>query len=129
MSREKKKKKRILLIDDEVAFTHLLKLNLETTGAYEVRVENWGLDGVAAVREFKPDLVLLDIVMPDIDGREVAAQIKADEILKHTPIVFFTATVLRGEVDTEGGAIDGYPFLVKPVSARNVLDSISRHLG
>jgi CheY-like chemotaxis protein len=80
-------KKRILLVDDEKSFTNLLKLNLEDTGNYEVRVENWAEDALPAAQQFKPDLVLLDIIMPRLPGGNVAAQIKEDPALKDTPIV------------------------------------------
>jgi len=57
---------RILLIDDEKSFTQMLKLNLEMSGLYEVREENRGVHALAAAREFAPDLVFLDIMMPDV---------------------------------------------------------------
>lgn len=67
------KEKKILIVDDEEDFTKLIKLNLERTGEYEVEIENGGLRGLAAAREFKPDLILLDILMPDMEGGEVAS--------------------------------------------------------
>src|SRR2546423_5120830 len=57
-------KRRILVVDDETSITRLLKLNLEQTGSYEVREENLGARVLEAAREFKPDLVLLDVMMP-----------------------------------------------------------------
>src|SRR5207249_3944002 len=92
-------KKRILLVDDEKSFTNLLKLNLEETGNYDVRVENWAEDAYGAAKEFKPDLVLLDIIMPRMPGGNVAAQIKKDPALKATPIVFLTAAVRKHQVE------------------------------
>src|SRR2546426_9287773 len=79
-------KKRILLVDDETSFTRLLKLNLEQTDDYEVRVENWAEDALMAAREFRPDLVLLDVMMPRMIGGGVAALLRADASLKETPI-------------------------------------------
>lgn len=122
-------KKRILIIDDEVVFTRILKYNLENTGTYVVRIENRGARGLAAALEFQPDLILLDIIMPDMDGGEVASQIKAHERVKHIPIVFFTAAVLKEEVDAKGGVIGGYPFIAKQVSVAAVLECIERYLG
>ena len=61
-------RKRILVIDDEASFTRNLKLNLEETGEYEVREENKGTEGLTAAREFRPDLILLDVIMPDMAG-------------------------------------------------------------
>ncbi|MBI4590734.1 MAG: response regulator [Candidatus Rokubacteria bacterium] len=118
-------KKRILLIDDEPSFTRMLRLNLERTGTYEVREENRGAQGLAAAREFKPDLILLDVIMPDADGGTVAAQIKADQSLKNTPVVFLTAVVTK----KEEGVIGGRPFIAKPVSANEVIGCIEKHLA
>src|SRR5438477_10515438 len=90
-------KKRILIIDDEASFTRMVKLNLEKTGTFEVREENRPAYGIAAAREFKPDLILLDAIMPTMDGGHVAAQIRNDRHLKGTPIVFLTGTVSQPE--------------------------------
>ena len=117
-------KKRILVIDDETSFTRMLKLNLEETGAYEVRQENSAAQGLAAAKEFKPDLILLDVIMPDMDGGQVASQIKADEKTENTPIVFLTATVRK----KEQGIIAGHPFIGKPASMKEVIDRIEKSL-
>lgn len=121
-------KKRILLIDDEAAFTRLLKLNLEQTGHYEVRIENRAKKALAAARQFRPDLIFLDIVMPGMDGSAVAAEIKADAMSKHVPIVFLTAAVLKEEVDQGGGIIGGHPFLAKPISGEDIIEYLKKHL-
>ena len=120
---------RILLIDDEKSFTQMLKLNLEMSGLYEVREENRGVHALAAAREFEPDLVFLDIMMPDVDGEEVAAQLKADPRLKESPIVFLTAVTTRQEVENHNGFIGGHPFLAKPASTGEVIHCIRKHLG
>ena len=122
-------KKRILLLDDEVSFTRLLKLNLEQTNRYEVRAENWPEDVLAAAREFKPDLMLLDVMMPRMFGGDIAAQFRADEELKGIPIVFLTATVRKQRVDEHAGMISGYPFLAKPATTEEVIACIEKHLG
>ena len=120
-------KKRILLVDDEKSFTNLLKLNLEETGNYEVRVENWPEDALGAAQQFKPDLVLLDIIMPRIPGGNVAAQIKEDAGLKDTPIVFLTAAVRKQQVDDNEGIICDFPCLAKPVTLELVIEAIEKH--
>src|SRR6185503_21291437 len=71
-------KKRVLIIDDEASFARMVKLNLEKSGEFEVRVENKPTYALAAAREFKPDLILLDVIMPAMDGGDVANQIKRD---------------------------------------------------
>ena len=120
-------KKRILLVDDEKSFTSLLKINLEDTGNYEVRVENWAEDAFAAAKEFKPDLVLLDIIMPRMPGGNVAAQIKADPELTDTPIVFFTAAVRKHQVEENEGIICDHPCIAKPASLEVVVEMIEKH--
>lgn len=121
-------KKRILIIDDEASVTRLLKLNLEQTGAYEVREEHQGTRGLAAAREFQPDLILLDVTMPDLDGREVAAQIQADGRTKDTPIVFLTAVAAKKGAGARGGSMGGHPCLTKPVTIEDVISCIEQDL-
>lgn len=118
------KRKRILVVDDEVGFTRLLKLNLEHTSNYDVRVVNWAEDALPAAREFRPDVVLLDVVMPRLAGDDVAAFLSADESLKQTPIVFFTAAVTRTRTKEHDGLINGFPMLVKPASVEEIIDRI-----
>lgn len=120
-------KKRILLIDDEKSLTNLLKLNLEETGDYEVRVENWPEDALAAAREFKPDLVLLDLIMPRMPGGNVAAQIDSDPQVKGTPIVFLTAAVRKQQVEENEGIICDHPCLAKPATVEEVVAMIEKH--
>jgi CheY-like chemotaxis protein len=120
-------KKRILLVDDEKSLTNLLKLNLEETGDYEVRVENWPEDALAAAREFKPDLVLLDLIMPRMPGGNVAALIDSDPQVKGTPIVFLTAAVRKQQVEENEGIICDHPCLAKPATVEEVVAMIEKH--
>ena len=120
-------KKRILIIDDETSFTRMVKMNLEKTGEFEVREENRALNGLSAARDFKPDLILLDVVMPGMDGGDVAQHIRADRSLKETPIVFLTATVSPREAGAGGLQSGGSLFLGKPVSVENLIQCIHQH--
>jgi len=120
-------KKRILLVDDEKSFTTLLKLNLEETGNYDVRVENWPEDAFNAAKEFKPDLVLLDIIMPRMPGGNVAAQLTEDPDLKDTPIVFLTAAVRKDRVEENEGIICERPCLAKPATVEMVVKTIEKY--
>jgi CheY-like chemotaxis protein len=119
-------KKRIFIVDDESGFTRLLKLTLERTGRYTVREENDGTVAWLAAREFQPDLIFLDIVMPKIDGGDVAQKIRSDPSLANVPIIFLTAIVSARETAHE---IGGYPFLAKPVSLDAITACIEEHLG
>jgi len=120
--------KKILVVDDETSITRLLKLNLEKSGAFFVREENLGANCLTAAREFKPDLILLDVMMPDMDGGDVAAQIKADPLLKGIPIVFLTAGVKAEEVKAHAGMIGGFPYIAKPINAKGVQEVIEKYL-
>ena len=71
--------------------------------------------------------LLLDIVMPETDGGEVAARIQSDPKLQNTPIIFLTALVTRAEAKS-GLNIQGHPFLAKPVSIPELINAIEQHL-
>lgn len=119
---------KILVVDDEVSFTNMVKLILERTGEFEVRVENKGTNTLSAAREFKPDLVLLDIVMPDISGSEAASQLKDAKDVKDIPIVFLTAVVTGEEVTSKRGLIGGQVFMAKPIGADELIDCIKKNI-
>jgi CheY-like chemotaxis protein len=116
--------KRILLIDDEPGFTKMMKLSLEKTGNYRVQAENDPNHAIAAAREFVPHLILLDIMMPDMDGSELAALFMADEELRHIPIVFLTALVTQQEIHFGSFIRGGRTFLPKPVEWDNLIRCI-----
>jgi len=119
-------KKKVLLVDDEKSFTTLLKLNLEQTGNYDVRVVNWGEDALSTAREFRPDIMLLDIIMPRMPGGNVAAAFEADALLNKMPIVFLTAAVQRSRLEEMDGIISGRPCLSKPASLEEIVGMIEK---
>src|SRR5438128_1477048 len=100
-------KTKVLLIDDERGFARLLEVNLQETGEFDVRVQNWAEDAYGAAKEFRPDIILLDLVMPRMPGGNVVAQFEADPELRAIPIVFVTAAVTRSIVRESGGIICG----------------------
>ena len=118
---------RVLLVDDDVSVTRTLALYLEEHGGCHVRVENMGSRALMAAREFRPNLIVLDIVMPDTDGGTVAAQLSADPTLHGTPIVFLTALLSQGETGGAVQQIGGHPFLAKPVDPDIVLAYIAQY--
>ena len=118
--------KRILIVDDESGFTRLLKLTLEKTGEFIVQEENEADRAHAAARQFRPDVILLDIVMPKIDGGDVAARIRGDAELKHIPIIFLTAIVSNKEASSSE-LMGGFPFLAKPISLDRLIECIEKH--
>ena len=122
-----RQKKRVLLVDDEVGFTRLLRMNLEQTGAYEVREENVGSRAMAAVQEFKPDILFLDIIMPDMDGGSIVSQIRLSPELKETQVVFLTAVLTKQEAKQKNGHLSFVPCLAKPVNTQEVIDCIEKY--
>jgi two-component system, OmpR family, response regulator len=94
---EAKERPRILMIDNSSDFTYSGKLALERTGRYAVWEENEPARAHQTAQRVKPDLILLDIAMPETDGGEVAARIESDPILHRVPIVFLTALVTKAE--------------------------------
>ena len=122
-------KKRILMVDDEQDFTKMVKLNLEETGKYAVMVENNSNNAFMAAQEFKPDLILLDVMMPGMDGGDVASELRSDDTLKDIPIVFLTAILKKGEIDSSDGTMGGHPFIAKPVSVKDLITCIEKHIA
>ena len=107
-------KKRILVVDDEPAMTTLISLNLERAGCYEVRTENLALKALDAAREFHPDLIMLDVIMPGMFGSEVAVRLAADPELCAIKYVFLTSMLTREEALRSHGRIGGHTFIAKP---------------
>src|SRR5258708_7389655 len=118
------KKKKVLIIDDEAAFTNIVKLTLESKEGFEVCVENDPRQAIATARKFWPDIIILDVVMPELDGGEVHTRFMADPILKRIPIIFLTAIVRQKEVDENKGMIGGSFYIAKPVSAEGLIKAI-----
>lgn len=122
-------KKKILVVDDEINITSFLKSYLEETGKFEIRTENLGEVAFETAKSFRPDLILLDIMMKDISGDGLADKIKNDPTLRKTPIVFLTGIVTKEEVEANGGVIGGYPYIAKPILAmRELLDCIDANI-
>jgi two-component system alkaline phosphatase synthesis response regulator PhoP len=112
-------KKKILIVEDNPDITELLSYNLEKEGYAVATVDN-GSDALSQAKSFLPDLVLLDIMLPGIDGMEVCRQIRATSELNNTFIVFLTA---RGEEYSEVAAFQmgADDYIIKPIKPRALL--------
>jgi two-component system sensor histidine kinase/response regulator len=121
--------KRILVVDDEPAITRLIKLNLESDGAYEVLTENKGSQAIEAIRRHRPDLVLLDIMMPDKLGSEIAAELQEDPQLRDIKIIFLTAMLRKAEAEAALHKIGNQLMIAKPVSKDELITAIEESLA
>ena len=109
--------------------TRMLKRSLEATGRFEVTTVNHAPDAFSTCQEIQPDLVLLDVMMPEMDGGDVAALIREDYELQQTPIIFLTAVVTREDVSETGGEISGNTFLAKPIKTAELIVAIEGKLA
>lgn len=120
--------KRILCIEDEPEMIDLIKLILGRRG-YDVHGATGGIEGARLVRELLPDLVLLDLMMPDMDGWEVYQQMKADPTTRNIPVIVVTAKAQN--IDKVLGLhiakVDDY--IAKPFGPQELLDSVEKILG
>jgi len=121
-------KRRILLVDDEPSITRLLKLIIERSGPYEVRTEHTGLTALAAARQFKPDLILMDILMPGMSGSDAANEMRKDPDLQPIPLVFLTGSMRESQPGT-ALQLDGHRCLVKPLDSAAVLKLLRTVFG
>jgi DNA-binding response OmpR family regulator len=122
-------KSRILVVDDDPNLSDLVRLFLERSKRFEVRVENRPGNVLAAALEFQPDMVLLDVDMPGQDGGEVARNIEADPMLRGTPILFFTSLISSSEAGDHVTMRGGMPFLAKPLKPKVLIEAIVRLLA
>ncbi len=118
-----KTSQKVLVVDDEEPILELLKYNLEKQG-YEVRIASNGNEAVEIAKKFHPDLVLLDIMMPKMDGVETCRLLRANPDLQNTFIVFLTA---RAEEYSEIAAFDvgADDYILKPIKPRALMSRIS----
>lgn len=121
-------RKRILVVDDRRTDSQLVKLYLERTNEYIVREENDPMMALTSAEEFHPDLIFLDVMMPGVDGGELAASFQSSETLKAVPVVFLTSAVTQDEVDAGRGLVGGRPYLAKPLVLVDMIACIERHL-
>lgn len=122
-------KRRILVVDDEPKLSELVRMFLERTQRFDVRVENRSAHAVAAAREFRPEMILLDVDMPGKDGGQVARELKDDTTLRATPILFFTSLISHAEAGERETVRGGMRFLAKPVDPKILIDTVDRILA
>lgn len=120
---------RVLVIDDEASFTRMVKLNLENTGRHLVQTLNESRRAIEVTRSFRPHIILLDVVMPEMDGGDVANNLRTRTATKNIPIIFVSAMVSQRESKTGFYESGGEHFLAKPVTTETLCDAIDKVLA
>ncbi|MBM3255291.1 MAG: response regulator [Candidatus Omnitrophica bacterium] len=122
-----KNKKRILLIEDEGDLLEMAKFRLEAN-EYEVITARDGQEGLAKARKEKPDLIILDLMLPKIDGYKVCRMLKFDNKHKHIPIIIVTARAQESD-EKLGFEVGADAYLTKPLESQLLLQKIKELLG
>ncbi len=120
-------KKRILLIDDHQTVFRLLEAIVRIKG-YTLLYADCGQKGIVMARQEQPDMILLDVMMPDIDGFKVCQYLKENEDTKDIPVMFLTARGADGDLET-GRRAGANGFMTKPFQTIDVLNQIERMLA
>jgi DNA-binding response OmpR family regulator len=118
-------KKKILVVDDDPSLTALLDSLLSGQG-YNVLIAHDGLDAMVQVRKTNPDLLILDIMMPEINGYDVCRDIKFDARFKHIPIIVLTSR--EQELDPRIGQLMGIDYMHKPLDSKILTEKIQKVL-
>ncbi|MBW1693117.1 MAG: response regulator [Deltaproteobacteria bacterium] len=124
-------KKRVLVVDDEPDFAAIVQTNLEKEG-FEVEVAYNGVEGLEKVHANPPDAIVLDIMMPEMDGYAVCKALKSDEKCADIPVILLTA--VASHVTTtryshaDGMSTEADDYIAKPASAEEITESIKRLL-
>lgn len=121
------KKTKILLIDDHRTVQRLMEAILRIRGFQLIYAEN-GREGIGMARQEQPDLILLDVMMPELDGFKVCQYLKEDELTREIPVMFLTARGAEGDLET-GRKVGAEGFMTKPFQTMEVLNAIERLLA
>jgi len=118
--------KKILVVDDEDLTTELAKTFLEKHG-FEVIIASDGEKGLDMAMAETPDLILLDVMLPSMDGFAVCKKLKENEKFKDTPVLMFTAKGLSSDIE-KGEEVGADEYIVKPFSGKALVATIRKHL-
>jgi len=127
-------KRKIMIVDDEEKFCQMVKKNLEKTNQYEVQYETKGMKALETAKAFMPELMILDVMIPDRRGSDVLGDLKKDEVLKNVPVIFLTSLAKKGSKDLFLGLVDGRPFhanpaIPKPINTKDLVQCIEETLA
>jgi DNA-binding response OmpR family regulator len=121
---------KVLIIDDEVDFCYFVKKNLMRDGMFDVIIATNGNDGIELAKNEEPDIILLDLFMPDMPGEDVAAALKENAATADIPILYVTALATNDDiVDSEENKIGNNYILPKPVRTKKLIETIMKILN
>jgi excisionase family DNA binding protein len=120
-------KRKAIVVDDDEELVELIRDALESDGRFEVRVANNGFDAGMMVKEYRPDVIVLDVMLPDINGKEVCQRVRSDSTLDDVKIICISGMVEADKIDElkKAGAND---FIQKPFEVENLIDAICAQL-
>lgn len=119
--------KKILVVDDEKDVLTVLEKRLTIAGYFVLKADN-GADAISLAKSRRPDLILLDIVMPNMDGGQVANMLKEDPQTKDIPIIFVTCLVRKEEAGDKELLVAGNYFIAKPYDPDELIREVKRHI-
>jgi len=125
---DKSSLKQVVCIEDDPEMIELIRLILSRRGA-QVHGASGGVAGLQMVKELRPDLILLDLMMPDMDGWEVYQQIKADETLRSIPVIVVTAKAQSIDKALGLHIAKVEDYIAKPFSPQELIESVEKILG
>ena len=122
---------KVLIVDDEADIRRIGELSLQSVAGWEVVLAESGAEGVEAARTHRPDLILMDMMMPEMDGLTALRLIRQDSELKEIPVIFMTAKVQRDEISVylEAGALGVVRKPFDPMTLSSELTKMLRGLG
>jgi two-component system, OmpR family, alkaline phosphatase synthesis response regulator PhoP len=119
---------KILLVDDEELLCQSLKLNLEDVGDYDVTYTSKPLEAMQKAISFQPDLIILDYIMPEMDGSEVCEALQENPLTQNIPVIFLTAIATHDEANKHGSNIGGQYIVPKPIAIKDLIAAIKLNI-
>ncbi len=120
--------RRILVIDDEEEIREVARVSLEIMGGWEVLTSRSGRDGLAAAAAEQPDAILLDVMMPEMDGPTTLRRLQANTSTRHIPVILLTARAYIAP-ETEFSGLGATGVIAKPFDALNLASQVAQTIG
>jgi len=120
--------KSILLVDDEQDILDALGASLQRSG-YKVFAVATGVEALSTAKRERPQLIILDLMLPDVDGSDVAARLQSDPLTRDIPVIFLTSIMTKQEQQTEGTQVGAQCVVAKPCRPEEILAHVKDRIG